>query len=130
MSLGTWDFEVEMISFESLIKIIDSSHLPKTVGGSYPYDHDEWLELRLDLEKWIWNITEIMEKLESVRREICEGEQPVDVTTANAALKKSQHAKNSIFNVPVEGIETEGNKVSFCFLFNYIQKFENNLKIL
>ncbi|CCD63884.1 CRAL-TRIO domain-containing protein [Caenorhabditis elegans] len=112
MSLGTWDFEVEMISFESLIKIIDSSHLPKTVGGSYPYDHDEWLELRLDLEKWIWNITEIMEKLESVRREICEGEQPVDVTTANAALKKSQHAKNSIFNVPVEGIETEGNKIA------------------
>uniref|UniRef100_A0A1I7TK26 CRAL-TRIO domain-containing protein n=1 Tax=Caenorhabditis tropicalis TaxID=1561998 RepID=A0A1I7TK26_9PELO len=93
MSLGTWEFEVEMISFESLIKIVDVSQLPKSIGGNYPYDHDEWLELRIDLEKWIWNITEVMEKLESVRREVCDGEQPIDVKTADAAIKKSQLAK-------------------------------------
>ncbi|EGT32660.1 hypothetical protein CAEBREN_02058 [Caenorhabditis brenneri] len=112
MSLGTYVFEVEMISFESLVKIIDSSQLPKSVGGSYPYDHDEWLELRIDLEKWIWNITEVMEKLESVRREICDGEQPIDVETADAALKKSQLAKKNIFSIPVDGIEADGNKIA------------------
>ncbi|ULU11864.1 hypothetical protein L3Y34_015326 [Caenorhabditis briggsae] len=112
MSLGTWDFEVEMISFESLIKIIDSSQLPKSIsGGNYPYDHDEWLEIRMDLEKWIWNITEIMETLEAVRRDMCQGEHPIDVKTAEAALKKSQLAKNNIFNIPVDNIEAEGNKI-------------------
>ena len=112
MSLGTWDFEVEMISFESLIKIIDASQLPKSIaGGSYPYDHDEWLEIRIDLEKWIWNVTEIMETLESVRRDICQGENPIDVETAEIALKKSQLAKKNIFNIPVDSIEAEGNKV-------------------
>ncbi|EFP01501.1 CRE-UNC-73 protein [Caenorhabditis remanei] len=112
MSLGTWDFEVEMISFESLIKIIDASQLPKSIaGGSYPYDHDEWLEIRIDLEKWIWNVTEIMETLESVRRDICQGENPIDVETAEIALKKSQLAKKNIFNIPVDSIEAEGNKI-------------------
>uniref|UniRef100_A0A8R1EUA1 CRAL-TRIO domain-containing protein n=2 Tax=Caenorhabditis japonica TaxID=281687 RepID=A0A8R1EUA1_CAEJA len=111
MSLGTWGFEVEMISFESLTKLVDPTQLPKSVGGTYPYDHDEWIETRLELEKWIWNITEIMEKLDSVRREICEGEQPVDVKTADLALKKSQVSKKSIFNIPVEGIGGEADRI-------------------
>ncbi|CAI2304098.1 unnamed protein product [Caenorhabditis sp. 36 PRJEB53466] len=111
LSLGTWDFEVEMYSFESLVKFIDSSMLPKCVGGTYPYDNDEWLEMRLELEAWIWKMTDLMEKLESVRRDICEGEQPVDVRTADAALKKSHVAKKNIFTIPVEELGNEADRI-------------------
>lgn len=112
MSLGNWNFEqIEMASFDSLSKYVDPSGLPKCVGGTYPYDHDEWLEIRLELEKWIWNITEIMANLESVRKEICEGEQPVDVATADAALKRSHSAKLNIFQIPVDKIAEDAEMV-------------------
>nr|ACI49192.1 hypothetical protein Csp3_JD03.001 [Caenorhabditis angaria] len=111
MSIGTWKFEVEMVSFDSLSKLVEISQLPKMIGGTHPYDHDDWLEIRLELEKWIWNITEVMGCLENVRKEMVECEQPVDVKTAEIAVKKHANAKRTIFTIPVETIENDASRI-------------------
>ncbi|CAB3408479.1 unnamed protein product [Caenorhabditis bovis] len=111
MSLGTWKFEVEMVSFEALSKIVDVSQLPRNVGGTHPYDHDDWLEIRLELEKWIWSITEVMASLETVRKEMVESEHPIDVKTAEQAVKRHAAAKRTIFTIPVEKIENDAHRI-------------------
>ncbi|CAD6184380.1 unnamed protein product [Caenorhabditis auriculariae] len=111
ISLGSWRFEVQMISPEGLTKYVDMNQLPRVIGGSHPYDHDDWLEIRLDLEKWIWNISEVMGGLDQVRKEICECEQPVDVPTSEVAVNKHAVAKKTIFAIPVDKIENDAKKI-------------------
>ncbi|KIH57114.1 hypothetical protein ANCDUO_12697, partial [Ancylostoma duodenale] len=47
MLLGSWSFEVHMISIDALAKFVDSNQLIRDLGGSFPYDHDDWLDTRL-----------------------------------------------------------------------------------
>ncbi|PIO66327.1 hypothetical protein TELCIR_11962 [Teladorsagia circumcincta] len=39
-----------MISIDALSKFIDPSQLIRDLGGSFPYDHDDWLDTRLMLD--------------------------------------------------------------------------------
>lgn len=36
-----------MISIDALAKFVDSNQLIRDLGGSFPYDHDDWLDTRL-----------------------------------------------------------------------------------
>ena len=40
-------FQTTMISQEGLYRIIDPSQLTEDFDGTLPYEHEEWIELRL-----------------------------------------------------------------------------------
>lgn len=40
-------FQTTMISLEALPKVIDSSQLTLDLDGTLPYDHAQWIDLRL-----------------------------------------------------------------------------------
>ncbi|KAK6730193.1 hypothetical protein RB195_006949 [Necator americanus] len=110
--LGSWTFEVHMISIDALAKFVDSNQLIRDLGGSFPYDHDDWLDTRLELERWIWQVSEVMRNLECQRRFMTEAQSPVDVATAETALSQHSLIKKTIFAVPIERLQSESDRIS------------------
>ncbi|VDM59065.1 unnamed protein product, partial [Angiostrongylus costaricensis] len=104
--LGSWSFEVCEIPLLKLC--LYKSHL----GGSFPYDHDDWLDTRLELERWIWQVSDVMRNLECQRRLMTEAQSPVDVTTAEAALSQHSLIKKTIFAIPIDRLQSESERIS------------------
>uniref|UniRef100_A0AC34RA88 CRAL-TRIO domain-containing protein n=1 Tax=Panagrolaimus sp. JU765 TaxID=591449 RepID=A0AC34RA88_9BILA len=61
-SSNKYKFDVHDISMENLTRFIDSSQLLKEFGGNLHYDHEEWIELRRDIERTIQKLTECLEE--------------------------------------------------------------------
>lgn len=110
--LGSWRFEVHMISIDALSKFVDPSQLVRELGGSFPYDLDDWLDTRLELERWIWQVSDVMRNLECQRRLMTEAQSPVDVTTAEAALSQHSLIKKTIFAIPIDRLQSESERIS------------------
>ncbi|CAI4221313.1 unnamed protein product [Auanema sp. JU1783] len=111
ISLGSWSFEVQMINFDQLNKFIEVQQIPREIGGTYPYDHDEWLETRLELEKWIWQMTEILRGLSVHESTMTDGEQPVDVASAMRAMEQHHRIRSSIQAIPLDRIRAEADRI-------------------
>ncbi|VDM96077.1 unnamed protein product [Thelazia callipaeda] len=107
VSSGKYKFDIQMISVEGLTRYVDSSQLTRELGGSLFYDHDEWLDTRIELEKLIWQTIDVMRNFEIFREEMKNGEMPVDVTTAERSTAAHSALKKRILNAPIERIQNE-----------------------
>uniref|UniRef100_A0A1I7WT44 ANK_REP_REGION domain-containing protein n=1 Tax=Heterorhabditis bacteriophora TaxID=37862 RepID=A0A1I7WT44_HETBA len=65
----------------------------------------------MELEKWIWQMSEVMRGLESHRRAMVECQQPVDVVTADAAIGQHKATKKAILAIPIDRIQDEANRM-------------------
>jgi triple functional domain protein len=62
---GKYKFHVQEITDEkTLTKFIDSSQLLKEFGGNLHYDHDEWIEIRKDIEFVIQKLSGCLKECE------------------------------------------------------------------
>lgn len=53
-----------------MIKAISSSQLTGEVGGTLVYDHDEWIEVRIAFEQFIWDALDVLDKLHDIEQKI------------------------------------------------------------
>ncbi|KAL8612455.1 hypothetical protein ACOMHN_058583 [Nucella lapillus] len=62
-SLGSakYNFETNMISLDNLTKVIETSQLTRDFDGSLEYDHEQWIQLRLMLEEFIWKALDLLD---------------------------------------------------------------------
>ncbi|VDO25930.1 unnamed protein product, partial [Onchocerca flexuosa] len=111
VSSGKYKFDIQMISVEGLMRYVDSSQLTRDLGGSLFYDHDEWLEMRMELERLIWQTIDVMHNFENFREEIKNGEMPIDVTTAEHATAAHVVLKKKILGAPIERIQHDVERV-------------------
>ncbi|KAM3722372.1 Kalirin [Dirofilaria immitis] len=111
VSSGKYKFDIQMISVEGLMRYVDSSQLTRDLGGSLFYDHDEWLEIRMELERLIWQTIDIMHNFENFREEIKNGEMPIDVATAERATTAHVTLKKKILGAPIERIQHDVERV-------------------
>lgn len=65
-SSNKYKFDVHEISVENLTRLIDSAQLLKEFGGSLYYDHEEWIELRRDIERVIQRLSDSLRDCEAV----------------------------------------------------------------
>ncbi|VDK41952.1 unnamed protein product [Anisakis simplex] len=110
VSTSKYKFEVQMISVDGLLRYIDPTQLTRDLGGTLFYDHDEWLETRLELEKLIWQIIDVMRNFETYRHEMKNGEMPIDVATAERATASHLALKKKLA-VPIETLKLEAQKI-------------------
>uniref|UniRef100_A0A1I7W4X0 CRAL-TRIO domain-containing protein n=1 Tax=Loa loa TaxID=7209 RepID=A0A1I7W4X0_LOALO len=111
VSSGKYKFDIQMISVEGLTRYVDSSQLTRDLGGSLLYDHDEWLETRLELERLIWQTIDVMHNFENYREEMKNGEMPIDVATAERATAAHVVLKKKILGAPIERIQHDVEQV-------------------
>lgn len=111
VSSGKYKFEVQMISVDGLMRYIEPAQLTRDLGGTLFYDHDEWLETRLELEKLIWQIIDVMRSFETYRDEMKNGELPVDVVTAERSTTAHVALKKKLLAAPIEMLQAEAQRI-------------------
>ncbi|KAK4312675.1 hypothetical protein Pmani_015918 [Petrolisthes manimaculis] len=83
-----YKFETNLISVESLAKTIDPGQLTADFDGTLPYDHNTWIELRLAVEEFVWQATELLDQLEDARDELQQGHFAEDAAGAKRAIER------------------------------------------
>ncbi|TKR93467.1 hypothetical protein L596_007920 [Steinernema carpocapsae] len=108
---GKYKFSLQMISVEDLVRYIDLNQLTRDLGGTLFYDHDEWMECRLDLENLIWRMTDVMRNFEVYSSEMKNGNMPFDVESANRSIEIHRNLKNKISLISVDDLELQARNI-------------------
>ncbi|CEF64494.1 Kalirin [Strongyloides ratti] len=111
-STGKYKFKVQKLSVEELTKYIDASQLPTEIGGFMKYDHEEWIENRLEIETVIWKICDIMSAFDKFKKEMNKAEFPFDVNSAEQAIVQHSSVSKFIQDASMEQIDNEIKKIS------------------
>lgn len=111
MGSSKYKFETNMISPEALLKYIDPSQLTSDLDGTLPYDHGQWLELRMALEKFLWKTSELLERLELMKEDLVSNKFAEDVAGAKRMIEDHLNAKKRVLQIPVDEVDLEGQQV-------------------
>ncbi|CAG0901712.1 unnamed protein product, partial [Darwinula stevensoni] len=112
-SLGSqkYKFEATMISLDGLYKYIDPAQLTSEFEGTFPYDHSQWIEARLEMEEFHWQAVDLQDRLEDMRDELNRTECAEDVSGAKHNIEMHNEMKKKIMTAPIDEISHMGQKV-------------------
>ncbi|XP_021366305.1 triple functional domain protein-like isoform X1 [Mizuhopecten yessoensis] len=112
-SLGSakYNFETSMISLDNLSKFIDPSQLTREFDGHLDYNHEQWIQLRLMLEEFIWKALDLLDKLDDLGNILTNPELPEDLNGAQYRLEEHNHLKRRVTMAPVEQLGMEGRRI-------------------
>ncbi|XP_022243783.1 triple functional domain protein-like [Limulus polyphemus] len=111
-SLGSskYKFETSMISLETLSKYIDQSQLTSDLDGTLPYDHNQWIELRLSLESFVSKTLDVMERMDRIKDDLLRNDFASDISGAKRMVEEHNSMKK-VVQTPLENIDYEGQQV-------------------
>ncbi|XP_067143192.1 guanine nucleotide exchange factor DBS-like isoform X3 [Centruroides vittatus] len=108
---------------EELHEHINPTLLTEDLGGTIPYNHEDWIEQRLAVEKFSSNLQEISLALKEMKRSLRETELPNDVGSTMALLENQcgeyRELKDDIRNASKHG-ESLLNCIRRPSLDNYL----------
>ncbi|KAM3969030.1 LOW QUALITY PROTEIN: trio Rho guanine nucleotide exchange factor [Aphomia sociella] len=106
-----YKFDTTMISLEALPKVIDSSQMTADLDGTLPYDHSQWIDLRLALEELMWQAGELLDRLDDLQEDVARADFADDVTGARRAIDAHADISKRLSKVPVDELEAQGERV-------------------
>ncbi|XP_065576219.1 guanine nucleotide exchange factor DBS-like isoform X3 [Artemia franciscana] len=83
------DFKFKVVicsCLEDLHNHVDPTQLSSEFGGSLKYNHEEWIDVRMSIEKFSDNVSEMSTSLKKFSRRLNESEVPNEVTTIEFLL--------------------------------------------
>ncbi|XP_054168733.1 triple functional domain protein-like [Oppia nitens] len=110
-SIGSskYKFETIMISVESISKFVDWSQLTNDIeGGTYVYDHKQWIDLRLCLESFTEKATNSLKAMNTLKENLMKQEFASDANTAKKMIEEHNNTKQQINESPVEELDADG----------------------
>ncbi|XP_055685708.1 kalirin isoform X2 [Lutzomyia longipalpis] len=112
ISSHKYKFETISISLESLGKIIDSSQVTADLDGTFQYDHNNWIDTRLELEEFLWQASDLLDRIDDLQEDVSRCEFAED---ANGALMELDHHKDmmkkKITKLPLEELDLQGKRL-------------------
>merc|ERR1719357_2520101 len=106
-----YKFETNLTSLEGLAKYIDPSQLTVDLEGSLAYDHTIWIEMRCALEDYLWQSSDLLDRLEDMREDLNHNDFADDVAGAKKGMDLHNEAKKKIHKIPVENIDAMGQRL-------------------
>ncbi|GMT28628.1 hypothetical protein PFISCL1PPCAC_19925 [Pristionchus fissidentatus] len=97
--------EVQYITCDKLSRFFDVTELPRELGGTFSFDYDEWLELRLELENWIWKVAEWMKVLDECKNIMRSSSAPTCVKSAQDSITMHTEIQKRILSVPLDELD-------------------------
>lgn len=110
-SSNKYKFETLSISLESLGKMIDVSQLTADFEGAWPYDHGQWIEMRKDLEDFLWQASDLLDRVDDLQEDISRCEFADDPNGALMELDHHKDMKKKIAKLPLEELDVLGKRV-------------------
>jgi len=111
-------FQINTISLEALVKIIDPSQLTADLDGSLQYDHAQWIDTRLVVEDFTWQAADLLDRLDDLQEDLSRNDFADDVAGAKHGIDLHNEMKKKIVKVPVEDIKVVGQRL--------LQRFNNS----
>lgn len=111
-------FQINTISLEALVKVIDPSQLTADLDGSLQYDHAQWIDTRLVVEDFTWQAADLLDRLDDLQEDLSRNDFADDVAGAKHGIDLHNEMKKKIMKVPVEDIEVVGQRL--------LQRFNNS----
>ncbi|XP_024142533.1 kalirin isoform X2 [Oryzias melastigma] len=109
-----FSFETSMVSVEGLAKLVDPSQLTDDFEGSLEYNHDEWIELRVSLEEFMFSAAHLLSRLEDLQELLSKKEFPADVEGSRRLIEEHTQLKKKVLKAPVEELDLEGQRLLQC----------------
>lgn len=70
--------QLQLVSMDGLLREIDGSQLPAELeGGSFPYNHSEWIEVRLLLEQFDLSSRHLRQRLNALEAQLANAPLPL-----------------------------------------------------
>ncbi|XP_032241354.2 triple functional domain protein isoform X5 [Nematostella vectensis] len=104
-------FETTLTSLDGLAKFIEPSQLTASLGGTLKYDHTDWLNMRLALEKFLYEAMALLSKLDEIQDGLSKDEFAETQDGLKDQIKKNHHVKKWIVKAPVEILQEEGERI-------------------
>ncbi|XP_078796302.1 kalirin isoform X1 [Oryzias latipes] len=109
-----FSFETSMVSVEGLAKLVDPSQLTDDFEGSLEYNHEEWIELRVSLEEFMFSAAHLLYRLEDLQELLSKKDFPADVEGSRRLIEEHTQLKKKVLKAPVEELDLEGQRLLQC----------------
>ncbi|XP_042550588.1 uncharacterized protein KIAA1755 homolog [Dipodomys spectabilis] len=105
--------QVEVLtSLKALSHHVDSSQLPDTLGGSFPYCHREWVQFFQTLDPFLADLRQASSLLQASIDEFKKGEPPGGAQEAARCLSKSKELMEAVLRDPgLLSLQREGGTI-------------------
>jgi triple functional domain protein len=111
ISSNKYKFEVTTISIQTLSKVLDVSQLTNDFDGLLQYDHNQWLELRIAYEDFLWQANDTSDHIEDFQEDLLHFELPEDITTSKQQIETHNDMKRKILKLPLDDLDAQGQKL-------------------
>ena len=106
-----YKFETSTISIQSLAKVVDPSQLTSEFDGFLHYDHNIWIDLRLAFEDFLWQASDILDRIDDLQEDLAHVDFPEDVNGAKHSIDSHNEMKRKILKLPIEDLDLLGQKL-------------------
>jgi triple functional domain protein len=103
--------QVTNISIDALCKIIDPAQIISDFEGNMFYDHNQWIDLRLAFEEFLWQTSDILDRIDDLQEDLSHSNFAEDVAGAKHAIDNHNDMKRKITKLPREDLEKQGQKL-------------------
>lgn len=111
ISSHKYKFETNTISLEGLQKLIDVNQLTSEFDGTLPYDHNQWIEIRMALEEFLWPIGDMLDRIEDIQEDLNRSDFAEDVNGAKHGIDQHKEMEKKILKLPIEELDLQGQKL-------------------
>ncbi|XP_065656254.1 triple functional domain protein isoform X8 [Hydra vulgaris] len=120
MASSKYRFEINVVSKENVFTFIAPEELTEDLGGTYIYQHNDWLSMRLAFEKFLFETYALSSKLDDIKRSLLQDDYALTVDGVRDQIQHHQYVRKWIEKAPVGLLAEEGN--------NVIQVIKNSCK--
>lgn len=106
-----YKFETSTISHEGLTKIADITQLTFEFDGTFSYEHNQWIDIRLALEEFAWQVGDMLDRFDDLQEDLARSDFAEDVNGAKHGIDHHNDMKKKILKLPIEEIDLHGKKL-------------------
>ncbi|KAL3320890.1 hypothetical protein Ciccas_000416 [Cichlidogyrus casuarinus] len=112
MNVAKFSFQIQVVSVENLFKEIDPSQLTVELEGSLPYNHEEWIRIRISLEDFFMFTHDMSDKFGYLFLLLDRKFNPENVSEAKRILEEHRNIKAKITQAPIDVLEAEADRLT------------------
>lgn len=109
-----YKFGTTTISQESLGKTVDLTQVTSDIGGSLEYDHTQWINLRLTLEEFLWQASDVLDRIDDLQEDLTRNNFAEDINGAKIECDHHNDMRNKIdhqIKLPVGELGNQGREI-------------------
>lgn len=94
-----------------MAKIAEPSQLTFEFDGALNYEHNHWIDVRLALEEFLWQVGDMLDRIDDLQEDLARSDFADDVNGAKSGIDHHSDMKKRILKLPIEELDLQGKKL-------------------